>query len=63
MDDPSWYESWWGPEGFEVTVTSLDLRPGGELVYVMTAVSPEQVAFMKEARMPLSTDAGSLILR
>jgi uncharacterized protein YndB with AHSA1/START domain len=23
-------ESWWGPEGFDVTVTSLDLRPGGE---------------------------------
>jgi uncharacterized protein YndB with AHSA1/START domain len=20
-------ESWWGPEGFNVTVTSLDLRP------------------------------------
>jgi len=23
-------ESWWGPEGFEVTVTALDLRPGGD---------------------------------
>ena len=49
-------ESWWGPEGFEVTVTSLDLRPGGELVYVMTAVAPDQVAFMKRAGMPLSTE-------
>jgi uncharacterized protein YndB with AHSA1/START domain len=49
-------ESWWGPEGFEVNVTSLDLRPGGELVYVMTAVAPEQVAFMKQAGMPLSTE-------
>jgi uncharacterized protein YndB with AHSA1/START domain len=48
-------ESWWGPEGFEVAVTSLDLRPGGELVYVMTAAAPEQVAFMKQAGMPLST--------
>ena len=48
-------ESWWGPEGFDVAVTSLDLRPGGELVYVMTAAAPEQVAFMKRARMPLST--------
>jgi len=26
-------ESWWGPEGFGVTVASLDLRPGGELIY------------------------------
>ena len=49
-------ESWWGPEGFEVAVTSLDLRPGGELVYVMTATAPEQVAFMKRAAMPLSTE-------
>jgi uncharacterized protein YndB with AHSA1/START domain len=49
-------ESWWGPEGFEITVTSLDLRSGGELVYVMTAVAPEQVAFMKQAGMPLSTE-------
>ena len=49
-------ESWWGPEGFEVTVTSLDLRVGGDLVYVMTAVAPEQVAFMKQAGMPLSTE-------
>src|SRR5437016_10416586 len=48
-------ESWWGPEGFDVTVTSLDLRPGGELVYLMTATAPEQVAFMKRAGMPLST--------
>ena len=50
-------ESWWGPEGFEVKVTSLDLRPGGDLIYDMTAVAPEQVAFMKQAGMPLTTRA------
>jgi uncharacterized protein YndB with AHSA1/START domain len=49
-------ESWWGPEGFDVTVTSLDLRPGGDLLYRMTAVAPEQVAFMKRAGMPLTTN-------
>ena len=48
-------ESWWGPEGFDVTVTALDLRAGGELVYLMTAVAPDQVAFMKQAGMPQST--------
>jgi len=48
-------ESWWGPEGFEVTVISLDLRPGGDLIYLMTAVAPEQVAFMKRSDMPLTT--------
>ena len=50
-------ESWWGPEGFDVTVNALDLRPGGELVYLMTATGPQQMAFMKQAGMPLSTDA------
>lgn len=48
-------ESWWGPEGFTVKVVSLDLRPAGELIYRMTASAPAQVAFMKGAGMPLST--------
>ena len=48
-------ESWWGPEGFEVTVTALDLRTGGELNYLMTAVAPEMVAYMQQSNMPLST--------
>lgn len=49
-------ESWWGPEGFAVAVTSLDLRAGGQLVYLMTAEAPEQVAFMKAAGMPLTSE-------
>ena len=49
-------ESWWGPEGFDVTVSLLDLRSGGQLVYLMTAKAPEQIAFMKNAGMPLSTE-------
>jgi uncharacterized protein YndB with AHSA1/START domain len=49
-------ESWWGPEGFDVSVTSLDLRPGGVLIYRMTATAPEQVAFMQRAGMPLTTE-------
>ena len=49
-------ESWWGPEGFDVTVASLDLRVGGQLVYWMTARAPQQVAFMQRAGMPLSTE-------
>lgn len=49
-------ESWWGPEGFDVTVTSIDLRPGGQLVYLMTATAPQQVAFMKQHGMPLSIE-------
>ncbi len=45
-------ESWWGPDGFRVTVQHLDLRPGGRLRYVMTATAPEQVEFMNAAGMP-----------
>ena len=49
-------ESWWGPGGFRVTVRKLDLRPGGELHYAMAAVDPPQIAFMKKAGMPLTTE-------
>jgi hypothetical protein len=30
-------------------VRTLDLRPGGALVYTMTATAPAQVEFMKQA--------------
>lgn len=50
-------ESWWGPGGFTVTVQQLDLRPGGELRYLMTAVDPPQVEFMRAEGMPLTTEA------
>ena len=50
-------EGWWAPDGFEVTVDKLELRPGGELVYTMTATGPEQIEFMRNAGMPLSTQS------
>lgn len=49
-------ELWWGPEGFSVEVRQLDLRPGGELLYAMTATAAEQVSFMTKAGMPLTTE-------
>jgi uncharacterized protein YndB with AHSA1/START domain len=51
------FESWWGPEGFTVKVRKLDLRPGGDLLYDMIATSPPQIEFMKNAGMPLTTEA------
>lgn len=54
---PEGIESWWGPEGFSVTVRTLDLRAGGALLYTMTATAPPQVAFMKQHGMPLATEA------
>lgn len=50
-------ELWWGPDGFSVRVHELDLRVGGENRYAMTAVEPAQVQFMKQAGMPLTTEA------
>jgi uncharacterized protein YndB with AHSA1/START domain len=49
-------ESWWGPDGFAVKVHKLDLRPGGELLYAMTAVGSDQIQFMKNAGMPLVSE-------
>jgi uncharacterized protein YndB with AHSA1/START domain len=48
-------ESWWGPDGFAVKVQQIDLRPGGELVYAMTATAPDQIEFLKKAGMPATT--------
>ncbi|HYM49213.1 MAG TPA: SRPBCC domain-containing protein [Candidatus Limnocylindrales bacterium] len=48
-------ESWWGPDGFVVKVRKLEVRRGGELLYDMTAIAPDQIAFMKKAGMPLTT--------
>jgi uncharacterized protein YndB with AHSA1/START domain len=47
---PEGFESWWAPDGFTVEVEKLELEPGGELVYTMTATAPEQVGFMRKSR-------------
>ena len=49
-------ESWWGPDGFVVKVQRLELRPGGELRYTMTAIAADQMDFLRKAGMPLTTD-------
>lgn len=46
-------ESWWGPDGFRVEVVSLDLRPGGLLVYDMIAEAPDAIAQMERQGMPV----------
>lgn len=48
-------ESWWGPDGFAVKVRRLDVRPGGELLYDMTAIATDQIEFLKKAGMSLTT--------
>ena len=54
---PEGIAHWWAPDGFRTDVSQLDLRPGGELVYTMTATAPEMVAFMEQNGMPLSTES------
>ena len=49
------FSAWWGPTGFEVTVSSSDFRAGGGLRYVMTAIAPDQVRFMDRAGLPRAT--------
>lgn len=49
-------EAWWGPDGFSVRVNKLDLRPGGELLYAMTATAPDQIEFLRKAGMPLTSE-------
>ena len=54
---PEGLEAWWPPEGFACEVESLELAPGGELVYAFTAVDEQQVEFMRSAGLPLRTEA------
>jgi uncharacterized protein YndB with AHSA1/START domain len=48
-------EEWWGPDGFSVTVQTLELRVRGTFEYTMTATAAPQVEFMKRAGMPVTT--------
>ena len=57
---PKGIESWWGPGGFTTKVRRMDLRPGGQLLYTMSASGADQIAFMKNAGMPLDID-GTII--
>ena len=52
---PRGIESWWAPDGFSVEVERLELEPGGQLLYAMTATGEEQVQFMEGAGLPLRT--------
>jgi uncharacterized protein YndB with AHSA1/START domain len=47
---------WFAPDGFESRVSELELRPGGQLRYTMTATGPEQVAFMRSLGAPLASE-------
>ena len=52
---PAGIEFWWAPDGFTVEGEKLELERGGELVYTMTATALEQVEFMRNAGLPLTS--------
>jgi len=49
---PKGMSSWWGPVGFEVEVTTMDLRVGGAFAYTMRASNPETAAAMEKRGRP-----------
>ena len=46
------FESWFAPEGSRVEVHSLELRPGGELLYTSSATTLDQIDFLKTLGLP-----------
>ena len=50
------FESWWGPDGFRTEVRKLELEVGGETVYSMIAIGPEQIEYLRKAGMPLESE-------
>ena len=49
-------EEWWAPDGFDTRVSEIQLRPGGQVRYAMTATSPEQIAFVQSLGMSLTNE-------
>jgi uncharacterized protein YndB with AHSA1/START domain len=48
-------EQWFGPEGMRFEVSAVEPWVGGAFDHVMTADGPEQVAYLKNHGLPLST--------
>ncbi len=40
--DKSWFEKWWGPEGWETTTKEFAFEPGGKIHYGMKCVDESQ---------------------
>lgn len=50
-------ESWWGPAGFSTEVTAIDLRVGGRIVLLMSAVDPAVRKFVEDQGTPVTTES------
>jgi uncharacterized protein YndB with AHSA1/START domain len=56
LTTPAGLDEWFAPDGFETQVSVIELKPGGRLLYTMTATSPEQVAFLQSTGNPLAVE-------
>jgi uncharacterized protein YndB with AHSA1/START domain len=56
LTTPAGLDEWWAPDGFETRVSELDLRPGGQLRYTMTATAPDQVQFLRDTGNPITVE-------
>ncbi|GAB6927838.1 SRPBCC family protein [Paenibacillus sp. JCM 10914] len=45
FSDGEHLKQWWGPRGWEVTVSNMDFRPGGAWHYCMKCMDPNQGDF------------------
>lgn len=45
FSDADHLKQWWGPRGWEVTVSEIDFRPGGEWYYCMKCMDKNQGDF------------------
>jgi uncharacterized protein YndB with AHSA1/START domain len=40
--DKTWFEKWWGPEGWQTTAKEFNFKPGGRIHYAMKCVDRNQ---------------------
>lgn len=53
------FAEWFAPEGMHVEVPTLELRVGGRLVHVMTAMGAEQVAYLANLGRPPTAEVSA----
>ena len=63
--DPQHIGQWWGPNGFTITTERMDVRPGGEWVFVMHGPNgvdyPNRIVYLditRPARLEYKHDSG-----
>ena len=56
--DPERMKQWWGPKGFKVITSKMDLRPGGCYHYGLQ--SPDRAIHVGQVRLSRNRSAGEV---